>query len=107
MANSDNGITTVQHQPISSDSKKLDDILKKKDRMGKMLDTLERSEKAPENENSNTQYNGGYRGGNRYNPKRYGRGGGYQNHRGHGDKNSSNQDQRKTDDKKKSEGNLS
>ena len=31
---------------------------------------------------------------------------GYQNHRGHGDKNSSNQDQLKTDDKKKSEGNL-
>jgi hypothetical protein len=126
----------VQHQPISSDSKKLDDILKKKDRMGKRLDltasslkylicpaleistslnylhfsfcrlffvglgssilkkkdrmgkrldTLERSEKAPEKETSNTQYNGGYRGGNRYNPKRYGRGGGYQNHRGDGD----------------------
>ena len=78
MANSDKGITTVQHQPISSDSKKLDDILKKLDRMGKRLDTLEMSEKAPEKENSNTQYNGGYRGGNRYNPKRYGRGGGYQ-----------------------------
>jgi hypothetical protein len=29
LANSDKGITTVQHQPISSDSKKLDDILKK------------------------------------------------------------------------------
>ena len=54
--------------------------------MGKRLDTLERSEKAPEKETSNTQYNGGYRGGNRYNPKRYGRGRGYQNHRGHGDK---------------------
>ena len=53
--------------------------------MGKRLDTLERSEKAPEKETSNTQYNGGYGGGNRYNPKRYGRGGGYQNHRGHGD----------------------
>jgi hypothetical protein len=34
--------------------------------MGKRLDTLERSEKAPEKENSNTQYNGGHRGGNRY-----------------------------------------
>jgi hypothetical protein len=43
-ANLDKGITTVQHQPISSDSKKLDDILKKLDRMGKRLDTLERSE---------------------------------------------------------------
>ena len=96
LANSDKDITTVQHQPISSDSKKLDDILKIIDRMGKRLDTLERSEKAPEKENSNTQYNGGYRGGNMYNPKRYGRGGGYQNHRGHGDKNSSNQDQPKT-----------
>ena len=107
LANSDKGITIVQqHQPISSDSKKIDDILKKIDRMGKRLDTLEKSEKAPEKETSNTQYNGGYRGGNRYNPKRYGRGRGYQNHRGHGDKNSSNQDQPKTDDKKKSEGNL-
>ena len=96
----------MQHQPISSDSKKLDDILKKIDRMGKRLDTLEKSEKAPEKETSNTHCNGGYRGGNRYNPKRYGRGRGYQNHRGHEDKNSSNQDQPKTDDKKKSEGNL-
>jgi chaperonin cofactor prefoldin len=42
--------------PISSDSKKLDNILKKIDRMGKRLDTLERSEKAPEKEISNTQY---------------------------------------------------
>ena len=101
MANSDKGITTVQHQPISSDSKKLDDILKKIDRMGKRLDTLEKSEKAPEKETSNTQYNGGYRGWNRYNPKRYDRGRGY-----HGDENSTNQDQPKTDDNKKSEGNL-
>ena len=54
--------------------------------MGKRLDTLEKSEKAPEKETSNTQYHGGYRGGNRYNPKRYGRGRGYQNHRGHGGK---------------------
>jgi hypothetical protein len=54
LANSDKGITTVQHQPISSDSKKLDDILKKIDRMGKRLDTLEMSEKAPEKETSNT-----------------------------------------------------
>jgi hypothetical protein len=102
LANSDKGITTVQHQPISSDSKKLDDILKTIDRMGKRLDTLEKSEKAPEKETSITQYNGG----NRYTPKRYGRGRGYQNHRGHGDKNSSNQDQPKTDEKKKSECNL-
>jgi hypothetical protein len=106
LANSDEGITTVQHQPISLDSKKLDDILKKIDRMGKRLDTLEKSEKAAEKETSNTQYNGGYRGGNMCNPKRYGRGRGYQNHRGHGDKNSSNQDQSNIDDKKKSEGNL-
>jgi hypothetical protein len=35
LANSDKGITTVQHQPISSDSKTLDNILKKIDRMGK------------------------------------------------------------------------
>ena len=70
--------------------------------MSKRLDTLEKSEKAPEKETSNTQYNGGCRGGNRYNPKRYGRGRGYQNHRGHGDKNSSNQDQQTTDDKTKS-----
>ena len=56
LGNSDKGITTVQHQPISSDSKKLDDILKKIDRMGKRLDTLERSEKAPEKETSNTIY---------------------------------------------------
>ena len=42
--------------------------------MGKRLDTLERSANAPEKETSNTQY----------------RGGGNQNHRGHGDKNSSN-----------------
>ena len=90
----------MQHQPISSDSKKLYDILKKN--RSHVLDTLEKSEKAPEKETSNTQYNGWYRGGNRYNPKRYGRGRGYQNHRGHGDKNSSNQDQPKTDDKKKS-----
>ena len=103
LANSDKGITTVQHQHIL---KKLDEILKKIDRMGKRLDTLVRSENAPEKETSNTQFNGGHRGGNRYNPKRYGRVGGYQNHRGHGDKNSSNQDQSKTDDKKKSEGNL-
>ena len=48
MANSDKGITTVQHQPISSDSKTLDDILKQIDRMSKRLDTLEKSEKAPE-----------------------------------------------------------
>jgi hypothetical protein len=102
LANSDKGITTVQHQPISSDSKKLDDILKTIDRMGKRLDTLEKSEKAPEKETSITQYNGG----NRYTPKRYGRGRGYQNHRDHGDKNSSNQDQPKTDEKKKSECNL-
>ena len=102
MVNSDKGITTVQHQPISSDSKTLDDILKQIDRIGKRLDTLEKSEKAPEKETSISQYNGGYRGGNRYNPKRYGRGRGYQNHRGHGDKYSSNQDQPKTDDKKKS-----
>ena len=74
--------------------------------MGKRLDTLVRSENAPEKETSNTKFNGGHRGGNRYNPKRYGRVGGYQNHRGNGDKNSSNQDQSKTDDKKKSEGNL-
>jgi hypothetical protein len=52
----------VQHQPISSDSKKLDDILKKIDRRSKRLDILEKSEKAPEKETSNTQYNGGYRG---------------------------------------------
>ena len=89
----------MKHQPISSHSKTLDDILKK-------IDTREKSEKAPEKETSNTQYNGGYRGGNRHNPKCYGRGRGYQNHRGHGDKNSSNQDQPKTDDKKKSESNL-
>ena len=74
--------------------------------MNKRLDTLEKSEKAPEKETSNTQYNGGYRGGNRCNPKRYGRDRGYQNHRGHGDKDSLNQDQPKTDDKKKSEGSL-
>ena len=75
--------------------------------MSKRLDTLEKSEKAPEKETINTQYNGGYRGGTMYNPKRYGRGRGYQNHRDHGDKNSSNQYQPKTDDKKKSEGNSS
>ena len=62
LVNSDKGITIVQHQPISSDSKKLDDILKKIDSIGKRLDTLEKSEKAPEKETSNTQYNGGYRG---------------------------------------------
>ena len=104
MTNSDKGITTVQHQPISSDSKKLDDILKKNRSHG--LDTLEKSEKAPEKETSNTQYNGWQRCGNRYNLKRNGRDRGYQNHRGHGDKNSSNQDQPNIDDKKKGEGNL-
>ena len=45
LTNSDKGITIVQHQPISSDSKKLDDILKKIDRMGKRLDILLKSQK--------------------------------------------------------------
>ena len=54
--------------------------------MDTRLDTLEKSEKAPEKETSNTQYNGRYTGGNSYNPKRYGRGMGYHNHRCHGDK---------------------
>jgi hypothetical protein len=45
LANSDKGITIVQHQPISSDSKKRDDILKKIDRMGKRLDILLKSQK--------------------------------------------------------------
>jgi hypothetical protein len=61
LVNSDKGITIVQHQPISSDSKKLDDILKKIDSIGKRLDTLEKSEKAPEKETTTTQYNRGYR----------------------------------------------
>ncbi|CAG2200836.1 unnamed protein product [Mytilus edulis] len=46
LLNSEKPTSIVQHQPISSDSVKLDDILKKIDRMGKRLDTLEK--KTPE-----------------------------------------------------------
>ncbi|CAG2203492.1 unnamed protein product [Mytilus edulis] len=88
LANSEKAVSTVQHQPISTDSVKLDDILKKIDRMGKRLETLEN--KTPKETNKVTdnhgQSNPGYStGSGRGNYSRsYGRGRGYQNQRGRG-----------------------
>ncbi|CAG2195384.1 unnamed protein product [Mytilus edulis] len=85
LLNSEKPTSIVQHQPISSDSVKLDDILKKIDRMGKRLDTLEKKtpEEAPRT-TGNNQFNTGYSRGNRRgnNSRRYGRGNRYQNDRG-------------------------
>ncbi|VDI18983.1 Hypothetical predicted protein [Mytilus galloprovincialis] len=56
LANSEKAVSTVQHQPISTDSVKLDDILKKIDRMGKRLETLEN--KTPKETNKVTDNHG-------------------------------------------------
>ncbi|CAG2199691.1 unnamed protein product [Mytilus edulis] len=88
LANSEKAVSTVQHQPISTDSVKLDDILKKIDRMGKRLETLEN--KTPKETNKVTDNHGQSNrdiplGSGRGNYSRsYGRGRGYQNQRGRG-----------------------
>ena len=112
LSNSEKSTVAVQHQPISSDSVKLDDIIKKIDRMGKRLDTIEnKSTKDQDRGTGNTQFyrgnSGGFSRGYRGFPRRNGRGRGFQNFRNRGGFSNVSQNSKLPGDKmQKSEGNL-